>query len=116
MGHSAFLEPVALRSASVPVRPYVDPEYFVAERERVFRRCWLNIARSDELPERGSYLVRELEVLDTQVLLVHGEDDRIRAFHNICVHRGNRRVGKGLACQRGTQQHRLSRRDIVGMR
>lgn len=90
MGHSAFLEPVALRSASVPVRPYVDPEYFVAERERVFRRCWLNIARSDELPERGSYLVRELEVLDTQVLLVHGEDDRIRAFHNICVHRGNR--------------------------
>jgi phenylpropionate dioxygenase-like ring-hydroxylating dioxygenase large terminal subunit len=105
VGGPEFLTPVALRSGSVPVRAYVDAEYFAAERERVFRTCWLNLARAEELPEPGSYLVRDLEMLDTQVLLVRGDDGVIRAFHNLCVHRGNRlaieRCGKarGFQCQ-----------------
>lgn len=103
MGGPQFLTPVALRSGAVPVRAYTDPAYYEAERQTVFRRCWLNLARVEELPEPGSYLVRDLEVLDTQVLLVHGDDGRIRAFHNLCVHRGNRLVRDACGKARGFQ-------------
>lgn len=104
MGGADFRKPVPLRSGTVPVLPYIDAAYFEAERDKVFRRCWLNLAREEELPQPGDYLVKDLEVLDTQVLLVRGEDRRVRAFHNLCVHRGNRlaldRCGtaRGFSC------------------
>jgi Rieske 2Fe-2S family protein len=50
------------------------------------RRDWLAVARAEELAEPGAFLVRE--VLDESVLLVRGRDDEIRAFYNVCRHRG----------------------------
>src|SRR5688500_12305432 len=81
-----------LGTGPVPVEPYVSAEYFELERERIFRREWLNVALERELPNPGDFVVRELEVCNTSIIVVRGEDRRIRAFHNICSHRGNRLV------------------------
>ena len=68
---------------------YYRPEFFKREREKIFKQCWLNVGREDEIPQPGDYFVRELEVCKTSVLVVRGKDGVIRAFHNMCSHRGN---------------------------
>ena len=66
-----------------------SPAFFEQERAAIFERSWINVGRVEELPEIGSYLVKELQVCGTSVLLVRGKDDEIRGFHNVCKHRGN---------------------------
>lgn len=78
-----------LGTGPLPIEPYLSPQIFEAEREQVFRRSWLCVGRTDELPEPGSWLVRELPVCATSVLVVRGQDGQTRAFHNVCRHRMN---------------------------
>jgi phenylpropionate dioxygenase-like ring-hydroxylating dioxygenase large terminal subunit len=87
-------------TAPLPVEPYVSAEFFEREREKIFRRAWMEVARVEELPDPGDFVVRELEVLKTSVLLVRGRDGAIRAFHNVCTHRGMRVA----TCERGHAQ------------
>ncbi len=75
-------------TAPLPIEPYISAEFFEKEREKIFRRAWLEVARGEELPNPGDYVVRELEVLKTAVLLVRGDDGVVRGFHNVCTHRG----------------------------
>lgn len=70
----------------------VSPEFYEKEREHVWMKSWLYIGRVEQLPKKGSYFTRELGVLDTSVLVVRGKDDVVRAFHNMCPHRGNKLV------------------------
>jgi phenylpropionate dioxygenase-like ring-hydroxylating dioxygenase large terminal subunit len=67
-------------------------EFYELERQAVFKRAWLNVARVEELPRTGSYVTKEIEVSRASVILVKGRDDRIRAFYNVCRHRGNKLV------------------------
>jgi phenylpropionate dioxygenase-like ring-hydroxylating dioxygenase large terminal subunit len=70
----------------------ISPEYYERERDAVFGRTWLNVGRVEQLGRRGSYFTRELDAARTSVVVVRGTDDEIRAFHNICRHRGNKLV------------------------
>src|SRR6478736_8461254 len=63
-------------------------EFYELEREAVFKRAWLNVARVEELPRVGSYLTKEIEIVGVSVILVKGKDEKIRAFYNVCRHRG----------------------------
>lgn len=78
----------------VSVEPYVSAEYFEREREAVFKRVWLNVAREEDLPSPGNYLVKDIDVLKTSIIVIRGNDGNIRAFHNICRHRGNKLIYK----------------------
>jgi phenylpropionate dioxygenase-like ring-hydroxylating dioxygenase large terminal subunit len=78
-----------LGTGPVSNRPCVSLEYFELERERVFKRVWLNVGRVDEIPNPGDFLVRDLAVCKTSLLVVRGADGGVRAFHNVCSHRGN---------------------------
>jgi phenylpropionate dioxygenase-like ring-hydroxylating dioxygenase large terminal subunit len=70
----------------------IDPAYYEAEREAIFRRTWLNVGRVERLPRVGSYFTKELAVAATSLIIVKGSDGQIRAFHNVCRHRGNKLV------------------------
>jgi glycine betaine catabolism A len=83
-----------LERGPVPVEPNVSPEYFERERERIFKRCWLQVCRIEDIPQPGDYLVLDMPVWRTSVLLVHGTDGEVRAFHNVCRHRGNKVVAR----------------------
>jgi phenylpropionate dioxygenase-like ring-hydroxylating dioxygenase large terminal subunit len=76
----------------IPAGPYYRPDYFEIEREAVFRRSWLHVGHVCEFSEPGRYRVVELEVLEASILIVRGQDGRLRAFHNVCVHRGTQLV------------------------
>ncbi|HVO02912.1 MAG TPA: Rieske (2Fe-2S) protein, partial [Candidatus Cybelea sp.] len=76
------------RALTLPARYFYDPAVFAAERERIFYPAWHCVAHISELAEPGSYAV--LDILDQSVVVTRGDDGQLRAFHNVCQHRGNR--------------------------
>ena len=74
----------------VSLEDCVSPEFYEKEREHVFKKTWLYMGRVERVPKTGSYFTRELRFLNTSIIIVRGKDDVIRAFHNICPHRGNK--------------------------
>lgn len=97
--NTAFQEPmgddlIALGSDPIPAAPYYDERWFELERDAIFRRTWISIGHSSELPEPGSFIVRELEFARVSIIIARGKDDVIRAFHNVCTHRGTRLVNE----------------------
>lgn len=73
----------------------ISPEFHALEREAIFRRAWLHAGRVEQLPRDGSYFTKELPGLRTSVIVSRATDGRIRAFHNVCRHRGNRLLWEG---------------------
>ena len=76
----------------VNVEDNYDPDFYELEKEAVFKRSWLHVGRDLDLPRRGTYFTRELEGLGYSIVVVRGLDDTVRAFHNVCSHRGNQLV------------------------
>jgi phenylpropionate dioxygenase-like ring-hydroxylating dioxygenase large terminal subunit len=70
----------------------ISPGFYERERDAIFGRTWLNVGRVEQLPKRGSFFTKELDAARTSVIVVRGMDDEVRAFHNICRHRGNKLV------------------------
>jgi phenylpropionate dioxygenase-like ring-hydroxylating dioxygenase large terminal subunit len=80
-----------LDTAPVSYDDCVEAAAFDAEREAIFKRTWLYIGRAERLPRNGSYFTRELPGL-TSLVVARGLDGEVRAFHNVCAHRGNKVV------------------------
>lgn len=72
---------------SLPGPFYVDEAVYRVDLERVWRRGWLFAGHACEIPEPGDYL--RVDVDADSVLLVRGDDGRIRGLHNVCRHRGS---------------------------
>ena len=71
---------------TLPGRFYHDPAIWQLEQERLFARLWVCVGRRDQFPTAGHY--RTVRVGDESVLVVQGEDGALRAFLNVCRHRG----------------------------
>ncbi|MEU4650220.1 aromatic ring-hydroxylating oxygenase subunit alpha [Nocardia fluminea] len=69
-----------------------DPAFYADEINAIFKKTWLNVGRVERLPRKGSYFTKELTGLSTSLILARGTDDVVRAFHNVCRHRGNKLV------------------------
>lgn len=79
-----------LPRANIPAEWYYSEEYFEKEK-KVFRRSWLQVARVEEIPRPGDYIVVDMDGLDGISLIVsRAPDGGLRAVHNVCSHRGNR--------------------------
>jgi phenylpropionate dioxygenase-like ring-hydroxylating dioxygenase large terminal subunit len=70
----------------------VSPEFYELERDAVFRRAWLNVGRTEDLPRVGSYFTRELPAARASIVVVRDTATSVRAFYNVCRHRGNKLV------------------------
>lgn len=66
---------------------YTDPAIFHRELERIFYRSWQLVGHSAQLGEPGDYL--SFQVGDQSLVAVHGSDGQLRAFYNVCQHRGH---------------------------
>lgn len=77
---------------TAPLSPsiYTSQAQFELERDRIFRKSWLNLGRIEDIPKPGDYVVHELPLFPTSILLIHGYDGVVRGFHNMCTHRGNK--------------------------
>ena len=74
----------------LPGACYVPTAIHAAEQEQLFAASWLAIAREADLPDAGSFVTRPVGA--ERILIVRGDDGVLRAFYNVCRHRGSRLV------------------------
>jgi phenylpropionate dioxygenase-like ring-hydroxylating dioxygenase large terminal subunit len=74
----------------IPVEAYSSVDYLKRERDEVWRKCWLQAGRVEDIPEPGNYIT--YDILDDSVLIVRAPDGEIKAFYNVCPHRGRKLV------------------------
>ncbi len=110
-----------LGTGPISFRDSTSPEFYELEREAIFKRTWLNVGRIEELARAGSYLTKEIEAARASIIVVKGKDGVIRAFHNICRHRGNKLVWNDFpyeetkgACRQFTCKYHGWRYDLDG--
>lgn len=77
----------------LPNEAFTTDAFLALEREHLFPRCWLHAGRLSEVPNRGDLI--PIEVGGRPLILVHGHDDKVRVFHNVCPHRGARLAPRG---------------------
>ena len=70
----------------LPGRAYHDPAIFEWERANVFAVDWVIVGRASEAADSGTYFVTELD--GESIVVVRGRDGELRAFYNVCRHRG----------------------------
>jgi carnitine monooxygenase subunit len=74
--------------SGLPAWTYFNEELLDLETEVLFRRHWQLACHQSDLPEPGSYVCFDL--CGERAVIIRGEDGVIRAFHNVCRHRGSR--------------------------
>ncbi len=93
-----------LRHAEAAWRPrptlagsdYASDAVYDDERERIWFGGWVCVGRSEELAATGDYLLRDL--LGESVIVLRNRGGELRAFYNVCAHRGTRLLDPEPAC------------------
>ena len=82
----------------LPAWTYDSPEFFTLERQRFFAKTWLFVAHDSDLPAEGGWY--RATVAGFPVVLTRDKDGTVRAFHNVCPHRGAPlgQIGDPKAC------------------
>ncbi len=82
---------------------YTSPEIFAEEIERIFTRQWFCAGHLSRIPVAGDYFL--VEAFGESIIVLHDQNDEIRAFYNVCRHRGTHmceenegRFGKSIQC------------------
>ncbi len=88
---------------TLPARYYRDPDVFRRERNRIHRVLWNAVGPVSDIPAGpGGY--RLAEVAGDSLILARGPDGVLRAFHNVCRHRGTRLLEESAGCLAGSVQ------------
>jgi len=75
---------------TIGVEAYMSEEYARAERDKLWAKVWQQVGRIEEIPEVGNFIT--YEILDDSIVIVRTGADTIRAYYNVCSHRGRRLV------------------------
>jgi Rieske 2Fe-2S family protein len=85
----AFVKPrVGAGTRALDARWYRSPEIFAAERERIFARDWIAVGRLEQLERAGDFILAE--IAGESLIVARAGDECVRAFYNVCRHRGSR--------------------------
>jgi choline monooxygenase len=77
---------------------YLSPDLLQRELETVFSRTWQYAGHVRDLPDAGSYLTATAG--DQPVLVLRGDDGELRAFRNVCRHRGSQLLTGSGRCKK----------------
>lgn len=77
--------------SGLPGWTYFSDELFALERSLLFRTHWQLVCHMSEVAQPGQYVC--LDIADERGVVIRGQDGQLRAFHNLCRHRGSRVVG-----------------------
>ena len=72
---------------SLPAHYYTDPEILAREHERIFYRCWNFVGHRSQFREAGDFVT--CTVGAESIIVIRDRDDRLKAFYNVCRHRGH---------------------------
>jgi phenylpropionate dioxygenase-like ring-hydroxylating dioxygenase large terminal subunit len=78
----------------IPADRYTSAEFMKLEWDHIWSKVWLLAGRSDDIKQPGDYICTDIG--RESVLIVRQVDGSLRAFHNICLHRGNRLRPEGI--------------------
>jgi len=94
---------VAASARTLERQWYASPDVFALERERIFARSWSYVARAERLARPGDYVLAE--IAGESLILTRDAGGALRAFFNVCRHRGTRlcavsegRFGGSIQC------------------
>jgi len=76
----------------IPANRYNAPELGALEKERLWPKIWHIVCREEELVEVGDFVT--YEICDESIVVTRSTPDQVRAFYNVCQHRGRRLVEK----------------------
>ena len=79
-------QPDLARAATLPSRWYVDPGMLETERAAIFARTWQAVGHAEWVAEPGRYF--GCDIAGEPVLVTRTANGRLRAFSNVCRHRG----------------------------
>jgi carnitine monooxygenase subunit len=88
--------PDPLDDMSLPGWLYFDPEFFEAEKRAFLRAAPQVVCHESEIAHPGQW--RTLEYLGESVIVIRGDSGKVRAFFNVCRHRGSRIVDGSGGC------------------
>ncbi len=80
-------KPVDLAWTLIP-DAYTSPEFHALEQQRIFAKNWVPVCLAEEIGKPGDF--RVVEVAGRSLILTRNADGELRAFHNVCRHRGAR--------------------------
>jgi len=91
------------RPATIGSEAYTSPDYARAEQERLFRKTWLQAGRVEDIPGVGNFITYDIG--PDSVIIVRTGPETVRAYHNVCPHRGRRLIDTptGARNARGTK-------------
>lgn len=79
---------VDVEQGLVSRRIFIEPEIYAQELEQIFARCWLFLCHESQIPQPGDFFSTTMG--EDPVLVVRDSQGQVRAFLNVCRHRGNR--------------------------
>jgi phenylpropionate dioxygenase-like ring-hydroxylating dioxygenase large terminal subunit len=88
----SWTEHFDLDTGPVNYEDSISPDFFELERDAIFRRTWLNVGRVEQLRKNGSYFTREIAAARTSLVILRDMKGAVRAYYNMCRHRGNKLV------------------------
>lgn len=75
---------------ALPATYFTDPLVHEMEKETVFSRYWVYAGHATTIEEPGDHFTRTIG--DKQIIVLRDKNSEIRAFHNVCAHRGSKMV------------------------
>ena len=79
-----------IKDWSLDQKFYKDEEIFNLEIDKIYMNSWLLAGHESQIPNPGDYFLFNL--LTESVIIIRGKDGLIRAFMNVCRHRGSHAV------------------------
>jgi choline monooxygenase len=86
------------QASTIPAPWYRDPRIAELEKDSVFSTSWLVIGRVDQVRDRGQFFTAE--VAREPIVVVRGDDARLRAFYNVCRHHAAAVVPEAQGCSK----------------
>ncbi len=84
---SAGFDPDPLRSSSISTRTYTEPGFLAVEQQSVFQNSWQFVCHEEKLKNNNDYIV--IDIQGASILVVRDGEGELRAFYNVCKHRGH---------------------------
>jgi len=75
------------RAHTLPARYYCEPDIHQREKDAIFYRSWWLAGHRSRLGAPGSYVTTRIH--EQNVFVIRGRDGKLRAFYNVCQHRGH---------------------------
>lgn len=76
--------------ATYPTEAFLSKDYLAAEKTLLWPKVWQMVERESDLPNPGDWLT--YDVADESVIVLRKDDGSLKAFHNVCPHRGRQLV------------------------